>query len=406
MWRSGFFFHEMSFGLLSVFLPLYVLEITGGAGALIATGLMVTLANLATIPFAYVWGYLCDKTQRYKAFIMFSFLSTTIIIYLFTLFNTLPMVILLYVALNVLHVAHEPPKNVLIAEYYPRQDWEKNYASYEALTELGKVAGLLLGFFIAGASLGSASMLYASSLLNAAGLAASIMFLADPTLVFERSLVSIERTLGIAQKGFTFIYKGLEGASIGKRLQHEHTTLFFAGLTMFAIATSMLFTPLPIFFGQTLALSSSLVFVVFLLNSLGGVAGYLFAQRKAEQTVDTVLIHKTLLLRTTLTLLLIPATVWISTSTTVLAAATLVFLGYAYALFLVSTLAISMELAPRNVGLFTTLSNLGNAAGCFAGPYIAQTFGFTSLFIVASLGFFLSLIAFKAFSTHTKSGQT
>ena len=48
MWRLGFFFHEMAFGLLSVFLPLYVIAI---GGSLFDIGLMFFAEMLLFINF-------------------------------------------------------------------------------------------------------------------------------------------------------------------------------------------------------------------------------------------------------------------------------------------------------------------------------------------------------------------
>ena len=62
--------------------------------------------------------------------------------------SVLPFVIL-YVVMQVLHVSHEAPKNVLIAEHYSREDWEKSYGFYEGLTEIGFIIGLAIGLVLA-----------------------------------------------------------------------------------------------------------------------------------------------------------------------------------------------------------------------------------------------------------------
>lgn len=55
-----------------------------------------------------------------------------------------------------------------------------------------------------------------------------------------------------------------------------------------------------------------------------------------------------------------------------------------------------MELVSEGeAGLFYTLVGVGNALGSFTGPYVAQTLGFTYVFIVASAFFFASSIALK-----------
>src|SRR3989304_2140766 len=145
MWRLGFFFHEMGFGLLSIFLPLYILTI---GGSLVDVGVMSAAALFLAIPASFLWGYICDKTRRYKRYVLLSFLSSTLLLYVFTLATRMNMLILLYAILSFLHVAHEPPKNVLIAELYSRQDWERSCAFYEGFTEVGWLIGLLLGFVL------------------------------------------------------------------------------------------------------------------------------------------------------------------------------------------------------------------------------------------------------------------
>jgi MFS family permease len=119
MWWLGFFFHEMTFGLLSVFLPLYVIAI---GGSLVDVGIMYAIALFLAIPFSFFWGYICDKTRRYKRYILLSFLGLAILLYIFTLATSVESLIVLYAVMSILHVAHEPPKNVLIAEWYSRME--------------------------------------------------------------------------------------------------------------------------------------------------------------------------------------------------------------------------------------------------------------------------------------------
>src|SRR3972149_2981575 len=106
MWRLGFFFHEMAFGLLSVFIPLYVVTPAVG-GSLVDIGIMTSLALFLSIPASFFWGYICDKTRRYKLYILLSFISAAIILYLFTFATNVVVFIILYVVMSMLHVAHE-----------------------------------------------------------------------------------------------------------------------------------------------------------------------------------------------------------------------------------------------------------------------------------------------------------
>jgi len=102
------------------------------------------------------------------------------------------------------------------------------------------------------------------------------------------------------------------------------------------------------------------------------------------------------LVRGILSLLLISTIVWFSVFTLSLAAIALMVMGVAYGLFLISTLSLSMELIPEGkAGAFNALVGLGGALGCLLGTYTAENYGFLILFLVASIGFFLSYIAFQ-----------
>ena len=99
MWRLGFFFHEIAFGLLSLFIPLYVVSPAIG-GSLVDLGIMTSTALLLAIPASFFWGYICDKTRRFKLYILFSLISATILLYLFTLATDILTFTILYVVMS------------------------------------------------------------------------------------------------------------------------------------------------------------------------------------------------------------------------------------------------------------------------------------------------------------------
>ena len=125
IWRLGFFFHEIAFGLLSVFIPLYVVSPQIG-GSLVDLGIITSVALFSAISTSFFWGYICDRTRRFKLYVLLSFISASVLLYFFTFATNVLTFIILYAVMSVLHVAHEAPKNVLIAEHYSRRDWENH----------------------------------------------------------------------------------------------------------------------------------------------------------------------------------------------------------------------------------------------------------------------------------------
>ncbi len=211
MWRSGFFFHDMAFGLLTVFIPLYVVAFKNTSilgGPLLALGVMTSIAIFCSIPASFLWGYLCDATRHYKIFILLSFSSIAMILFLMTLpfAQNLIAFVGLYVAMQMLHVAHESPKNVLVTEHYSRSNWERTFGFYEGITEIGTIVGLAMGIILFASSLSFSALstytLYLCSGLSVVALVLAVLLIADPLLIFERRLVGIERKMDFANRGF------------------------------------------------------------------------------------------------------------------------------------------------------------------------------------------------------------
>ena len=397
MWRLGFFFHEMAFGLLSIFIPLYVVRTLGGS--LVELGIMTSMALLLGIPASFFWGYICDKTRSYKAYILLSFISASVIIYAFTFTGkSIVLFIALYIVMQMLHVAHEAPKNVLIAEHYSRPEWEKSFASYQRLTEVGWLLGLLLGLVASTLSLSPYYTLFLCSGLNLAAFVLSIFLVSDPLLIFERRLVSIERKIDYTDRGIRAASQILDGYSSTDKLKQESFLAFGIALVFFSLALNTFLTPLPIFFAQKLAFPPSLIFVIYMLNSGGAIAGYLFVGGRSVFTDAKTQVRRIVLLRSALIFLLV-AVVQIGFATTLFAALILVLLNFTYAVYYILTISLSMALIPTGrAGVFDVLVGLGAASGCFLGPVLAQTLGFLPQFLIAGAIFFLAFAILRIFT--------
>jgi len=395
MWRLGFFFHEMAFGLLSVFLPLYVVAI---GGSLVDIGIMTSAALFSAIPFAFFWGYICDKTRRYKRYILLSFVSSAVLLYAFTLTTGIGLFIILYVVMSILHVAHETPNNVLIAEHYSREEWEKSYAFYEGFTKVGWLIGLLLGSLVSTFGFEANFTLLLCSGLNLIAFIISLFLVADPLLIFERRLVGIEKTIDYTYRGVGVASKILAGLSFDGKLRRENLYAFCCGLALFSFASSTFFTSLPVFFSKDLALPTSTVFMIYMLNAGGGVAGYFLAGRRSLQLEEKTQMRRIVLFRSALAFMLV-VFAQMSSYTAVFATTILILMGFTYALYYIFTLSLSMELIPAGkAGLFNVFVSIGAACGSFLGPFLAQTLGFMYQFLAAGIIFSIAYVAFRIFS--------
>ena len=394
----GFIFHKISFGLLSVLLPLYITQVISG-GNLTVWGLIASVATFVAIPFSFLWGYLCDATRRYRFFILLSFAAVTSLLYLFSLTTDLLLLGIVYVFIVVFRVAYEPSKNVLIAENYSHKDWKRGFASYAAFTEFGWVAGLFLGFLLTLWGFTSVTLLIICIGLSFVSFILSAIFVYDPSLIFERGLVTIERSFSLVQRGVELIAGLNFDQHDSGELTRENVYALCFGLLLFSLATSMFFTPLPIFFAQSLALPTSTIFALFLINSLGCLTGYVLTQRNHKNIKETSATTRVSILRGILVFSLLFVGFFSLTWALVLSVIVLVLSGFVYAFYSISVLYLSMEVIPRGkTGVFTALLGAGSGIGCLTGPIIAENLSFSYAFMASATCFLLSFVAFKIFA--------
>jgi MFS family permease len=404
MWRLGFFFHDMAFGLLTVFIPLYVVVFKNTSllgGPLLALGVMTSIAIFCSIPASFLWGYLCDATRHYKVFILLSFASIAVILFLMTLpfAQNLIVFVVLYVIMQMLHVAHESPKNVLVTEHYSRNDWERSFGFYEGLTEIGFIVGLAIGLFTFASSLSFSVLatytLYLCSALSVVSFALALALIADPLLIFERRLVGIERKLDFTYRGMESSSRLMDGLRWDGPLKEDSFLGFALAIVMFALASSLFFTPLPIFLKVGLGLPTSMVYVAYILNSVGATTGYFLIRGRAQSMDIRKQMPRFVLLRSLLIFALV-AVIWFAFSPTIMTGILLIFIGFAYAMYYIMMLSLSMELIPEGkAGFFDGLVGLGAATGAFLGPFLAYRLNYLPAFLITDVIFLAAFITLK-----------
>lgn len=411
MWRLGFFFHDMAFGLLTVFIPLYVVAFQDTSllgGPMLALGVMTSIAIFCSIPASFLWGYLCDHTRHYKAFILLSFSSIAIILFLMTLpfAQNLIFFVVLYIAMQMLHVAHESPKNVLVTEHYSRNEWERSFGFYEALTEIGFIIGLAAGLVLFASALSfsilSTYSLYLCSVLNVVAFVLAVLLIADPLMIFERRLVGIERKLDFSNRGFEGSSRLMDGLRWNGSLKQDSFAGFACAIVVFSLATSLFFTPLPIYLRDVFGGQQQYVYLAYILNSIGATAGYFLIRGKANSMDIRKQMPRFILIRSLIVFTLV-GVISFAFLPIPLTFILLVFLGFAYAMYYIMMLSLSMEIIPEGkAGLFDGMVSLGAAAGAFLGPflvtqfsYLPEQFSYIPIFIITAVLFLTAFITIK-----------
>jgi len=379
-WFAGFVLHYMVTTMLSVIAPIHLLQRL--EGTILDAGVAVAATLLAPVPFFPIWGFLCDRARSYRPFVLFSFSSTAILIYLLFIANSVSVFILLYTLVGILRAASEPPKNVLLSELYPTENWEGAYGFSELWTKLGQLAGILLA--LAASGLGSLLLLFCASVELVAFLL-SFALVRDPFLVIQRKITRIGRTIdALCGLIISYRYRPRE------RILKVSASALYASLFLFFLSAGAL-ALVPVFV-LTMTGSESAVFIASFFSVLGATFGSALAKRAVGASG---LLRKAALLRG---LLALPLATLASPPTFNLALVViaLLFLGFTYELFFIPSISLYMELAPEGrAGVYGTLSGLGLALGSLTSAYFVQEFNFQAVFLAMGAGFFITYLILK-----------
>ncbi|HLN88756.1 MAG TPA: MFS transporter, partial [Candidatus Binatia bacterium] len=233
------------------------------------------------------------------------------------------------------------------------------------------------------------------SALSVVALVLAMVLIADPLIIFERHLVNIERKLDFSNRGLEGSAKLMDGQRWKGSLKQDSFSGFALAIIVFALATSLFFTPLPLFLKDGLGLPTSMVYVAFILNSVGATTGYFLIVRSAQSMDIRKQMPRFILLRSVLILALV-GVIAFSLLPTILTGLLLVFIGFAYAMYYIMMLSLSMEVIPEGkAGFFDGLVSLGSAVGAFLGPFLVFHLTYTTMFIIAAVLFFIAFITLR-----------
>jgi MFS family permease len=223
-------------------------------------------------------------------------------------------------------------------------------------------------------------------------------------MIFERRLVGIERTLDYTHRGFEGSSKLMDGLNWDGSLKRDSFLGFAFAIVLFSLATSIFFTPLPVYLKDVFGGQQQYVYLAYILSSVGATMGYFLIRGKALSMDIRKQMPRFIFLRSLLVFILV-AIVWFAVAPTLITCILLLCLGFAYAMYYIMMLSLSMELIPEGkAGLFDGTVGLGAAVGAFLGPFLANSFGYlppsvvyVPAFLITAVLFLTAFIAIKIF---------
>lgn len=128
-----------------VVLPLLILIDLHGSWSDVAVA--ATLFNSAVILSSVAWGHFSDKYRVRRAFLAINYGGYAVLYAFLAHVGSVDTLYLVYTAIGLLSPAGVSASNLLILEKFSEHERPNAFASFQAMSMIGSVVGLLIGFF-------------------------------------------------------------------------------------------------------------------------------------------------------------------------------------------------------------------------------------------------------------------
>lgn len=145
-WFYTFLPNKMGLGATINLPPLFLTEVLPGTVA--SVGVASALTSAATVPAAWLWGWLSDRYGTRKTYLILGYLGFSIPTILTAFTTQVWQYMVLAVLLGAWSVAGTPVSSTLIMSTTPRSDWDVAFGRFNAINGWGVVAGRLLGLVL------------------------------------------------------------------------------------------------------------------------------------------------------------------------------------------------------------------------------------------------------------------
>ncbi|MCI4361020.1 MAG: MFS transporter [Thermoplasmata archaeon] len=127
-----------------VALPLLILISLHGAWVDVAVA--ASLFNVAVIVASMFWGYLADRYPNRRLFLLFNFVGFALLYVIIAESPSLPLLFALYTIVGLIAPAGASASNLLILEQFDEAERPNAFASFQEMSIIGSMAGLLVGW--------------------------------------------------------------------------------------------------------------------------------------------------------------------------------------------------------------------------------------------------------------------
>jgi len=406
-WYGAIGLANLVMGTSSVLIPLMLAQVLNrSVGAL---GLLSTLVSLVGVIGSLVWGRLSDAAHRRKPFVVLSFAVVSAGFAGIAFVHSFNVLLVLNMVLSFFWVANAAVTVLLVIENREKSLWERRISHLNQSGSLGWVAGLALGTV----GLASARNFIDETtairtlflvLAGGAGVASLLAVRLIPRTIprftkrrFRGVIVALGNFLvERARFGPYHLYhrfnpRRLPALLWGKEgLRHE-TKLFLLATWIAFTGFGFVFVPLPLLLSQRFGLSSSSVFLYYVVHQVAITLAYPWASRQIEHAGNKAVQMVSLLIRF---LLFSSGAVILAFSPRALPIWFLVLLflgsGISWSCFQLSGVALTSRLAKpeyrgQALGLYNAVAGVGAILAGVCSGFLAEYAGYQTTFAAAAV---------------------
>jgi MFS family permease len=186
---------NIALGPVGIFVQLSLLQRDGAQQGLVYISLATFLFWVVSIPAAIVWGLATDKLHRRKLIIVTSYAITAVYLFSFFFATSTSSIIFVYSLISFISAASATPLNLLIMETEPKSRWASGFARLSLVASLGAILGYVLSAVWVQELPGLTVWLVVPlGLLALLSTALSATLIREPSFVFERENIAMQRT--------------------------------------------------------------------------------------------------------------------------------------------------------------------------------------------------------------------
>lgn len=402
-WLPAWLLCAVAFGGASLIVPLYLVELGGGAFDL---GVLFATSSFVGVPAALIFGGLADRTGKRRIFVLVAMAITVGTMLAIPTLESQWAVIMVHALLWLGFAAAIPILTLLVVAGEPEHVWSSRIGRLNRFQGYGWSLGLLVGFLVTSIGAAFFELITAQRMffVICAGSAALGFLLAarglppdhrpddEPTPQELRRLSRRVPTVNLRAAAFPFSPSRYDPRNLKLRRFIDRFTpqlgLFFAAVLCAFIGFGVFFAPLPAYLSD-IGYESGTIFGLYLILNLGAALVYDRVPALAARFA-TIPVHISALIVRGGTLPGIAIIGIVAGGAAIeigLTSVTFVVLGLTWAAIAVTAATLVTTLSPalirgESLGVYGALVALGGGIGGLIGGWLA-TFGYLVAFGVA-----------------------